>query len=521
MNPKVCILAAGNGIRMGHYSKIINKALLPVNRKAVISHIIEKFPADSEFVIAVGYKSGQVRDYLSIAHPGHKFTFVEVTKFEGPGSGPGLSVSYCKEVLSSDFYLVCCDTLWIEDIKKFPTTGNWMATASSSVADSANYCNVSITDGNVSALHDKQAIDSEIIWSFTGLLFIKDFELFFKGLDSAQLIKNEKQISSGLEEMIKLGLLKSYSISWTDVGTKEKYIKELKKHENYDFSKADEFIYVLRERIVKFFQNPEIAELRVKKAKINPAIFPSIEAHKNCFYSYPYLPGETLYKHSEVEVFCKFLNWLKQEVWLKKDIDSARLRDLCEKFYFQKTAQRLSLFELKYPGQEPNCINGVEIPSARELLTQLDWHFLYEGSAFFIHGDLQPDNVIYDKSSGNFKLIDWRQEFAGQIEFGDIYYDLAKLLGGLNLNYDQIKLNKFEYSESSEGCKFKFPKHTFFDETQKILKDYIAEQGYYYEKVEILMGLVYLNMSPLHQFPFDKLLHSLGREILFSHQKIN
>ena len=43
MNSKVCILAAGNGTRMGHYSKVINKALLPINKKAVISHIIEKF----------------------------------------------------------------------------------------------------------------------------------------------------------------------------------------------------------------------------------------------------------------------------------------------------------------------------------------------------------------------------------------------------------------------------------------------------------------------------------------------
>ena len=38
---KVCILAAGVGSRMGELSQYVNKAILPINYKAVISHIIE------------------------------------------------------------------------------------------------------------------------------------------------------------------------------------------------------------------------------------------------------------------------------------------------------------------------------------------------------------------------------------------------------------------------------------------------------------------------------------------------
>ncbi len=56
MDYKVCILAAGVGTRMGELSNNINKAVLPVNFKAVISHIVEKFPANIEIVIAVGHK---------------------------------------------------------------------------------------------------------------------------------------------------------------------------------------------------------------------------------------------------------------------------------------------------------------------------------------------------------------------------------------------------------------------------------------------------------------------------------
>ena len=39
-------------------------------------------------------------------------------------------------------------------------------------------------------------------------------------------------------------------------------------------------------------------------------------------------------------------------------------------------------------------------------------------------------NLLYMKKN-KFTLIDWRQDFAGETEFGDLNYDLAKLLGGI------------------------------------------------------------------------------------------
>ena len=52
---KICILAAGKGTRMGEYGTKINKSLLPVRNKAIISHIIDSFDESDEFVIALGY----------------------------------------------------------------------------------------------------------------------------------------------------------------------------------------------------------------------------------------------------------------------------------------------------------------------------------------------------------------------------------------------------------------------------------------------------------------------------------
>ena len=59
---KVCILAAGKGIRLGRLTANVNKAMLPIDFKAGISHIIEKFSKETEIVIAVGYQKEKLQE---------------------------------------------------------------------------------------------------------------------------------------------------------------------------------------------------------------------------------------------------------------------------------------------------------------------------------------------------------------------------------------------------------------------------------------------------------------------------
>ena len=63
-NFKLCILAAGRGTRNRSITGL-HKALLPIENKAVISHIIECVSESTEIIIAVGYKSEQVKSYIN------------------------------------------------------------------------------------------------------------------------------------------------------------------------------------------------------------------------------------------------------------------------------------------------------------------------------------------------------------------------------------------------------------------------------------------------------------------------
>ena len=107
----VVILTAGRGTRMGKHYSFFNKAILPINKQAIISRIIHYFPKNTEFTIAVGHLQQQVKDYLAIAHGDARIRIVEVKNYDGPGSGPGLSLLSCEPYLQKPFFFVSCDSI--------------------------------------------------------------------------------------------------------------------------------------------------------------------------------------------------------------------------------------------------------------------------------------------------------------------------------------------------------------------------------------------------------------------------
>ena len=114
-------------------------------------------------------------------------------------------------------------------------------------------------------------------------------------------------------------------------------------------------------------------------------------------------------------------------------------------------------------------------------------------------------------------MLDWRQDFGGHIEFGDIYYDFAKMYKSIILNDDFIKLNLFSYSESENEITFDFAQRFSTKSYLRIFDEYITSKGFDLPKVKLLVGIAYLNMAPLHHHPFDKMLFSLSRYFIHDH----
>ncbi len=64
MSYNVLIPAAGLGSRLKNLTSKICKPLVTLNNKPIIQYVIEKFPADSQFVICLGYKGDLLREFL-------------------------------------------------------------------------------------------------------------------------------------------------------------------------------------------------------------------------------------------------------------------------------------------------------------------------------------------------------------------------------------------------------------------------------------------------------------------------
>ena len=171
---------------MGPVCNNINKALLPLNNKAIISHIIEKFSKKDSFVIGLGYKGEQVKSYLKTAHPDKKFEFVNIKNFDGKRSGPGLSLLSCRNHLRDPFIFFPCDCLFSDKLEN-QYDKNWIGISKVIINESPQYCNVAIKNKSVVDIRDKVKSNKNY-YAFTGLLFVKDYKKFWSGLQKNIMI---------------------------------------------------------------------------------------------------------------------------------------------------------------------------------------------------------------------------------------------------------------------------------------------------------------------------------------------
>ena len=72
MGYKVFIPTAGIGSRLENKTKNLNKALVAIANKPVISYLMDQFDQDCEFIIALGYKGNLVKEYLELIYPNNK-----------------------------------------------------------------------------------------------------------------------------------------------------------------------------------------------------------------------------------------------------------------------------------------------------------------------------------------------------------------------------------------------------------------------------------------------------------------
>ncbi len=397
MNYKLIISAAGLGRRLG--ANQINKSLLPINKEAIISKIINKFPKNIEIIIAIGYQSLLVKEFIKLYHPERNIKFVTIKNFNGSGSGPGYTLKQCKKHLQCPFIYSACDTLTKE--KPFKPSFNWIGTSIVNETERFLIIEKNKSELNLFDRKNKNQINKKKkkFNAFIGLMGIKDYKIFWEDLESNQtLIQNELQVSNGLKNILKNTKIKKFT--WYDTGTKSNYLKTLEYFKDNTLRKVDEYIFINKNnKVIKYIKDKSKVIRLKKRSRLLKPFVPKILNTSNNFFAYKFEKGQLLSQTSEKD-FIYFLRIMQNNFWQKenKKIPKLKFKKICKNFYQKKTISRIKLF-LKNSKirDEINIINNIKVPKLFKILNKVDWLRICEGIPINFHGDLQPENIILNK----------------------------------------------------------------------------------------------------------------------------
>lgn len=502
MEIDVLISTAGQGSRLHKINLDINKSLLPYLNQPIIYKIIKKIPNNFKIGILLGYKSQQVRDFLSLAFPEREIIYIYVDDWTSCNSGTKYSLLFAYESLKNSFWYFPCDGVYENTDFLFKEFSEDVFLVSKVDKTKAHYYLSFTIEGERIQKQFFKSTEATGDYAFTGVMKISNKELFFSRLKAS----DSNEFVSIIPEQSLVYLTKY----WKDLGNYEMYKEETSKAEDFDFSKTGEYTYQLSDKVIKWWVDPMIPRLKLEKPRIKPEVFPKNNKSLNQFLSYSKASGTPFYQHVNPINFPTLLDWLQNKLWTPINLT---IEENVNQFYKNKTLSRIDLLGEKkeFDSYNPKSINGFDVQPWQHYFQNINWNLLIKkNQPSFIHGDLHFDNIIYDEKTEKFVLIDWRYDFAGLKSIGDLYYDFAKLLGGIYVNYQDVKRGKFHFAYENGKVVFSLPFTSEGEQLIHILETFADKIGLDISKIKQLVPLIFWNMAPLHKEPFSNLLWSLG-----------
>jgi len=475
---------------------------LPLDGRAVLSHQFELAPAGAKLVVVTGYRADQVEEYVRLAHPDLDVTFVKEVEW---GRGPGASLLMARSEVEGDLVFTACDTLWEPDDCLWDGDASWLAVAPIPAGTpAARWCRAVPDESQqyVLEIHDKTP--DVVPGSLASTAFVRvaedDLERFWAGLVDADQVAGEVQLSSGLQAILDEGVpLELRHIRWLDVGDEAAYRSALASRTGYDALKPDQVTYVLprQRRVVKWHVDRQKVTWRYERAKLLDVVVPPVvEPVGSTMMAYEFVDGATLYEHCSRFAVSSLLDWWDDHLWTTRTQLQERppdWRELTMRFYRDKTFSRIMSLD---PTLRSIALDAV---------TRVDWEALVDGCVpGTFHGDLTFANVIWwdDDWNGNLVGIDWREDFAGETTWGDLRYDLGKLLGGTHFHWGRAAYGDFR--RWTQGA-----------EHRATLEDAVVSRFHVdLDDVRRIAALTLIGSAALHAAPMDEILVARGTRLL-------
>ena len=199
-------------------------------------------------------------------------------------------------------------------------------------------------------------------------------------------------------------------------------------------------------------------------------------------------------------------------VWKQKNLNAKKkkaFKEVCLDFYYYKSLDRISdFYQINDINDSSEIINNKKTNTLNSLLDKIDWDFMSNGTPTRFHGDFHFENILKCKDR-KYIFIDWRQDFGGIIEYGDIYYDLAKLYHGIIVDHGAIRNNMFNINlnDTKKIIDYEIYRKQTSYKSEEILMNFLKKNRFSIPKVKLLTALIFLNIASLHHQPYSIFLY--------------
>lgn len=168
----------------------------------------------------------------------------------------------------------------------------------------------------------------------------------------------------------------------------------------------------------------------------------------------------------------------------------------------QKNIERLNEFIFKNPCYSNEIIDedGKKF-NLMEILQFAHNQIHSTNATTFVHGDFCFSNILFDFQKNCIKVIDPRGvDFNNNLNiYGDIRYDLAKLVHSAIGHYDFIVSDRYSIKEEKNKIILELP--SLQTDISSQIVDGIEKLGYSYKEILAITTTLFLSMLPLH---YDK-----------------
>ena len=510
----VLITTSGIGSRLGELTKYTNKSLIRIGSKYVINYIIDLYKDKEKvtFYVTLGHFSNLIKQYLKLSYPNIKFNYINIDNYNKKGSSLGYSLLQCKNYINEPFIYTCCDAIINENIDISLNENTMFVT--NCEKDSYRYSTVSIEENYINNIYNKGAKIFDYI--YIGVSYIKEYSIFFDILKKIYLANpnnNELSDMNVYQIMMNNNIKFKYKLieNYFDIGSIITYQKANKFFKcKYDILlKYNESICFLKDKVIKYFYDINKNKERLIRAEKLKNLIPKINDYTDNFYSMELIDSKPLSKIKKKNIIYELLNWAKKYLW-KEIKNNTGFKNICFKFYKEKTFNRVKLGFKKKIIFDYKIINNEDIIPIYDLLKNIDYKYLSDTKPTNFHGDFILDNILY--KDNKFVLIDWRENFGGDLERGDIYYDLAKLRHNIFFNHENIENKLFNIKNINKNSIEIDMKCNFYLVNQlEQYNKFVYENNYDLKKIKIINSLIWINMAPLHEYPLSNFLFNLGK----------